>query len=77
MDIGVYDETLPLDFIVNPAETKMFEGLSYPYYLEKEPMLFHNHGLSGTLEAFNANKELSTMFMATSTSKDPEKGSLS
>jgi gamma-glutamyl hydrolase len=70
-DLVSEKKTIPITFIGNPEETKMFGPLrKASYTFEVSPMTYnsHKHGIS--LTTFNSNKGITSIFKATSTSVD-------
>lgn len=69
-----HDKSLTLDFLVDPAQTAMFELIADPAYYGVEAMTFNSHSYGLSLDTFQNDAGLSSMFTPTSLSTDEETG---
>lgn len=68
------EQSLKLDFLVDPTTTKMFEKVNDPLYYSEEGMTFNHHSFGVSLDEFTKDAGLSQMFTPTSLSTDPVSG---
>ena len=68
------EQSLLLDFLVDPKDTKMFSDLDDPDYYTQEGMTFNHHSYGLSLDVFSEDKGLGSIFTPTSTSTDPVSG---
>jgi len=64
------NQSLLLDFLVDPTTTKMFADLADPEYFHEEAMTYNHHSFGLALEEFTTDAGLGGMFTATSLSTD-------
>lgn len=76
--LGVYDldsASLSLDFVVDPANTKLYSWLGAEAYLfEDHNVTYNSHHWSMNPDKFNTDKGLSSMFKLTAVSHMPDSG---
>jgi len=71
----LHDVSLPLDFVVDPAESKLWADLGDDYMkFEDEPMTFNSHYVGVDPNSFKTDKGLGDMYRLTSISYDPNDG---
>lgn len=68
------EQSLVLDFLVDPSTTKMFSQIDDPEYFSVEGMTFNHHSFGIALEEFSNDEGLGKMFTPTSLSTDPVSG---
>ena len=67
-------QSLTLDFLVDPTETKMFAEMADPTYFAETASTFNIHWFGVALDQFTKDEGLGSMFTPTSLSTDPVTG---
>ena len=67
-------QSLTLEFLVDPIQTSMFKTNGQPQYYSEEAMTFNHHSFGLSLDVFSTDEGLNKAFTPTSTSTDPVTG---
>ena len=68
------EQSLTLEFLMDPTTTSMFETNEWPQTYSEEAMTLNHHSYGLSLDVFSTDEGLGKIFTPTSTSTDPVSG---